>query len=153
MTIAALTAKHLNDVFFGGNWTSVNVKDTLQDITWQEATTKVQSFNTIAVLVNHITYYITAVTKVLQGEKLNAKDSLSFTHPPINNATDWQSIQEAVWQSVHTFTQLISTLPDTQLTATFEQEKYGNYFRNLIGIIEHTHYHLGQIVILKKMIR
>ena len=31
-------------------------------------------------------------------------------------------------------------------------EKYGNYFRNLTGIIEHLHYHLGQIVLIKKLI-
>jgi hypothetical protein len=31
--------------------------------------------------------------------------------------------------------------------------KYGNYYRNLHGIIEHTHYHLGQIVLIKKLLK
>ncbi len=47
-------AKHLREVHFGGNWTWVNMKDTLSDITWQEATAKVFNFNTIASLVYHI---------------------------------------------------------------------------------------------------
>jgi len=30
--------------------------------------------------------------------------------------------------------------------------KYGNYFRNIVGVIEHIHYHLGQIVLIKKIL-
>ena len=33
----------------------------------------------------------------------------------------------------------------------FFHEKYGNYYRNLHGVIEHAHYHLGQIALIKKM--
>jgi len=47
---------------------------------------------------------------------------------------------------------LIEQLPESQLWVTFSQEKYGNYYRNLHGIIEHIHYHLGQIVLIKKII-
>ena len=36
-------AKHFRDVHFGGNWTFVNLKDSLADVTWQEATTKLQA--------------------------------------------------------------------------------------------------------------
>lgn len=48
---------------------------------------------------------------------------------------------------------LIAELSDDELKDIFIKEKYGNYFRNIHGIIEHTHYHLKQIVILKKLIR
>jgi len=48
---------------------------------------------------------------------------------------------------------LIEQVPDEQYTAFFDQEKYGSYYRNLQGIVEHHHYHLGQIVLLKKWIQ
>jgi hypothetical protein len=48
---------------------------------------------------------------------------------------------------------LIARLPTKRLSDTFTDEKYGDYYRNLQGLIEHTHYHLGQIVILKKMLQ
>jgi hypothetical protein len=83
MNFSAPIAKHIREVHFGGNWTSVNLKDTLADLSWQQATTQVYSFNTIATLVFHINYYISAVLKVLEGEALNAKDQYSFQHPPI----------------------------------------------------------------------
>ena len=47
---------------------------------------------------------------------------------------------------------LTEQLPDKKWEEIFVQEKYGTYYRNLHGLIEHTHYHLGQIVITKKMI-
>ena len=50
------------------------------------------------------------------------------------------------------FAQLIEQLPDSRLDEVFIEEKYGTYFRNLNGIIEHLHYHLGQLVFLKKML-
>jgi hypothetical protein len=83
MNLTAQIANHFRAVYFGGNWTSVNLKDSLADVTWQQATTKVYSFNTIATLVYHTNYYISAVSKVLQGEPLNAHDKYSFDHPPI----------------------------------------------------------------------
>jgi hypothetical protein len=152
MTIPVLIAKHLRDVHFGGNWTSVNLKATLADVTWQQATTKIQSFNTIAMLVFHMNYYIGAVTTVLQGEPLNAKDKYSFDLPPIKSEKDWQAMLEKTWNDAETFASLIESLPEEKLYETFVDEKYGNYYRNLQGIVEHLHYHLGQIVLLKKLL-
>jgi len=48
MSLSQHLAKHLRDVHFGGNWTSVNLKDTLADVSWQQVSVKVQSFNTIS---------------------------------------------------------------------------------------------------------
>lgn len=152
MSITAQMAKHTNDVFFGGNWTTSNLKDNLKDVNWQQATTKVNSFNTIATLVYHISYYVGAVTKVLEGEQLNAKDEHSFSHPPIQSQEDWELQLNKVWKDVERFVSLIEKLPDSILEENFTDKKYGTYFRNLNGIIEHTHYHLGQIVIIKKIL-
>lgn len=152
MTFAQQIAKHLRDVYFGGNWTSVNLKDTLTGVTMQQATTQVDSLNTIVKLVYHINYYINAVSKVLQGEPLNAKDKFSFDHPAINSEDDWQNLLNKTWTDAENFAALIGQLPDSKLEETFIDEKYGTYYRNLQGIIEHTHYHLGQIVLIKKML-
>jgi 1,2-phenylacetyl-CoA epoxidase catalytic subunit len=145
-------AKHLREVHFGGNWTSVNLKDALKDVTWQQATTQVYSFNTIATLVYHINYYISAVLKVLQGEPLNAHDKYSFAHPPILSQQDWENMLNKTWADTENFALLIEQLPESKLWENLSEEKYGNYYRNLNGIIEHTHYHLGQIVLIKKIL-
>ncbi|MBX2925922.1 MAG: DinB family protein [Chitinophagaceae bacterium] len=152
MNLPALLAKHIKEVFFGKNWTWVNLKDTLDGVTWQQAITKVHSFNTIAALVYHINYYVRAVTKVLEGGVLDSKDKYSFDHPPINNQQDWETFMNEVWNDVEKFVVLVEQLPDDKLTEIFADEKYGSYYRNIQGVIEHTHYHLGQIVLIKKIL-
>ena len=152
MNLSEQLAKHIRDVHFGGNWTSVNLKDTLADVTWEQATTKVQSLNTIATLVYHVHYYISAVTKVLEGGPLEAKDIYSFAHPPIRSQEDWQALLDKTWADAETFAALVALLPESLLWENFTDEKYGTYYRNIQGIIEHIHYHLGQIMVIKKMI-
>ena len=152
MNVSQQIAKHLRDVYFGGNWTSVNLKETLKDVNWQQAIIKVHSFNTIATLVNHINYYIGVQSKVLEGHPLAGKDKESFEHLPILSQQDWENILNKMWSDAEAFALLIEQLPDTKLGQVFSDEKYGTYYRNLQGFIEHTHYHLGQIVLIKKII-
>ena len=152
MTVPAQIAKHFREVYFGGNWTSVNLKDTLKDVSWQEATTKAGSLNTIAALVFHINYYVSAILKVLHGEQLNAHDKYSFDLSPIQSGEDWEKLLNKTWKDAEDFASLVEQLPESKLSETFAQEKYGNYYRNLHGVIEHTHYHLGQIVLIKKLV-
>jgi hypothetical protein len=152
MNISAQIAKHFREIHLGGNWTSVNLKDTIADVTWQQATTKVHSFNTIATLVFHVNYYVSTVLKVLQGGPLDAHDKYSFAHPPIDSPEDWQNMTQKAFTEAEALVNLIEQLPEPQLWENFTEEKYGNYYRNFHGIIEHTHYHLGQIVLIKKIL-
>ncbi|MDX1942615.1 MAG: DUF1572 domain-containing protein [Saprospiraceae bacterium] len=152
MNLTGQIAKHFRDAYFGGNWASVNLKETLADVTWQQATAQVYSFNTIATLVYHITYYVSAVTKVLQGGPLDAKDKYSFEHPPIKSQEDWSIFLDKIWVDAEHFATLIEQLPEHKLWEDFTDKKYGNYYRNLHGIIEHLHYHLGQIILIKKIL-
>ena len=152
MNLTAQIAKLFRDVHFGGNWTSVNLKDNLAGLSWLQATTQVYSFNTIAMLVYHINYYTSEVLKVLEGESLVASDKYSFNLPPINNQEDWEKLLNKTWTDAGKFASLIEQIPETMLWEDFSDGKYGNYYRNIHGIIEHTHYHLGQIVLIKKIL-
>ena len=152
MSLSTQIAKHFRDVHFGGNWTSVNLKETLADVTWEQATTKIYTFNTIAILVYHMNYYVSAVLKVLQGESLDAHDKYSFDLPPIQSQEDWENLLNKTWIDAENFANLIEQLPETKLQEFLAEEKHGTYYRNLHGIIEHMHYHLGQIVLIKKIL-
>ncbi len=152
MNSSTQIAKHFREVFFGGNWTTVNLKDSLVNVNWQQATTKVESFNTIAILTYHIGYYVSAVSKVLEGEPLIAKDEYSFDHPPIKSQEDWEGLVNKILADAEKMADLIEQLPESKIWENFTDEKYGIYYRNLLGIIEHTHYHLGQISLIKKLV-
>ncbi len=63
-----------------------------------------------------------------------------------------EKLLDNAWTAAEEVAKLIEEMPDEKLLENFTDEKYGNYYRNIIGTIEHMHYHLGQIVLIKKMI-
>jgi DinB superfamily len=152
MQATAHIAKHLRDVYFGGNWTTSSFKTHLDGITWQQATTQVHGFNTLATLVFHTSYYIGVASKVLKGGPLSGKDKDSFECPPIVSQEDWDNLLSQTYADVEAFAALIEQLPEDKLWAEFTDPKYGDYYRNLTGIIEHAHYHLGQMVLIKRLV-
>lgn len=153
MNINTQIARQLQDVYFGGNWTDVSLKESLDGVSWEEATTKVHSFNTIAALIYHMNFYVRVAIQVLQGETPDSSDTNSFNHPPIRSHADWQQFLDATWSEVNKLAGLVEQMPEQRLWETFMREKYGNYFRNITGITEHVHYHLGQVVLIKKILR
>jgi hypothetical protein len=152
MNASQQLAKHLRDVYIGGNWTSVNLKDTLAGITWQQATSKVYELNTIAALVFHINYYVDAILMVLKGSPLKASDKYSFDVKQINSEEEWKQLVQYVFTQAEMLATLVEQLEEQKLYELFADEKYGTYFRNILGLIEHTHYHLGQISLIKKIL-
>ncbi len=152
MNLNAQIAQHLREVHFGGNWTSSSLRDNLADVSWQQATIRVGSLNTIAALVYHMNYFVDAVLKVMQGEPLDAHDKYSFDLPPIQSQEDWDKLLAKTWADAENLALLIEQMPESKLWDDFADAKYGNYYRNLQGIIEHCHYHLGQVVIIRKML-
>jgi uncharacterized damage-inducible protein DinB len=145
-------ARHLREVYVGKNWTWVNLREQLADVTYEQATTSVYGLNTIAALTYHVGYFVQAGLQVLQGKPLTTKDAESFDHPPIHSETGWDALRTQTLADAAALTFLIEQLPEQQLWETFAEPTYETYFRNLLGIIEHTHYHLGQIVVIKRII-
>ena len=153
MNTSAQLSKHFHDVHFGGNWTCSNLKDQLADVTWEQALTQVYDLNTIATLTFHMNYFVEVAMRVLEGGPLEGKDALSFAHPPIASQEDWEQLRTKALIDAERFTALIAAIPEEWLYADFTDQKYGSYFRNMLGIIEHTHYHLGQIAVVKKIVK
>lgn len=152
MTIAKQLAKHLRDTHFGGNWSTVDLKSTLEDISWKEANTQIYSLNSIAAISFHLAYYVDVLITVLEENKLVGKDELSWISPSMHSEEDWKSFQEEMWMKAERAALLLEKLPDELLTRDFVDPKYGTNYRNIAGMIEHIHYHLGQIVIIKKLL-
>ncbi len=153
MNVAQQIAKHFREIHFGGNWTESDIRSQLADVTWEEAIARVYDLNTIAMLTYHIHYYVATVLNVLQGGALEGSDKNSFDHPPIASESDWENLRQQVMDDAGIFARLLDELPENRLWENIGPEKYGSYYRNLHGIIEHSHYHLGQIALIRKIIR
>ena len=153
MSTTLQLAKRFREVLLNGKWIAdTNFKEQLSDVTWKQATTKIDSLNTIAMLTFHIDYYIAGLVNVFEGGDLEIKDKFSFDLPPIESQQQWEALLSKLWQDSEKFAALLEQMPDSKMNEVFVDEKYGTYLRNIDGIIEHCYYHLGQIALIKKMI-
>lgn len=153
MTSTQQLAKHLREVHFGGNWTCSSLKKHLSDLNYKEALLQIPHLNSIALLTVHCTYYVGILVEVLNGKNLNSKDENSFLLPDIKAQRDWDGFLNSIWAQAEQAAMLVENMPESRLYENFTDKQYGNYFRNINGIIEHLHYHLGQIALIKKLIR
>lgn len=153
MENAKQLAQRLREVLLDGKWiANTNYRDQLSQVDWQQATQKVGSLNTIAALTYHINYYLAGLLNVFEGGDLEIRDKYSFDLPPIQSEADWERLCAGFLANAEKFAGHVARMSDEQLEAPFVKEQYGNYRRNIEGVIEHSYYHLGQISLLRKMV-
>jgi len=146
-------ADRLDEVLLNGFWiANTNFKAQIESLTWKEATHKIGTVNTIASLTFHVNYYLAGIINVFKGGDLEIRDKFSFDLPPIQSEEDWKLLINDFLQNALIFVKEVKNLSEGKLDEPFVDEKYGTYLRNIEGVIEHSYYHLGQIVLIKKMI-
>ncbi len=152
MNLSVQLSDHFQDIYFGKNWTATNCKDTLAGLSLEHALARVEGLNTIASLVHHINYYVALQLRVLQGGPLEGSDKLSFTHPEFKTQEEWDNYLKGIFEQAIVFSEVLASFPPENLEDAFGGSKYGSYYKNIKGMIEHVYYHFGQIVILKKIL-
>ena len=151
MSQAAALAQRLQEVILDGTWiANTNFKKELNTTSLAQVSTAIRSYNTVEVLAQHIHYYISGVKQVFLGGELSISDRFSFDFEPLQSDQEWQNFLALFWKDTEKLIALIQPLSDAQLDAIFVKEAYGTYKRNIEALIEHSYYHLGQIVLLLK---
>jgi len=146
-------ATRFREIILNGTWVAnTNYKHQLEHSNWEMATTPFKSLNTIAVLAQHIHYYINGINAVFKGGTLDIKDKFSFDFAPIESQAQWEAFLQKFWDDSEAFASWIEKMQEEQLKHVFTDEKYGTYQRNIEAMIEHSYYHLGQIVLIKKIL-
>jgi uncharacterized damage-inducible protein DinB len=149
-----ILAKRIKEVLLDGHWiANTNYKEQIENLTWIEARQKIGNLNTIAALIYHVNYYIHGLIKVFNGGELEISDKYSFDLAPIESETDWEKLRDEFLQNSQTFITEVTNMPDNELDEPFVNEKYGTNLRNIEGVIEHCYYHLGQVSLIKKMLK
>lgn len=147
-------ASRFREVILNGTWIAqTNCRDKLSDVTLELAATRVGSLNTIAALTFHINYYIAGLLNVFRGGDLEIRDKYSYDLPPMESEADWQNLLNELWTNAEAFAAHVERMTGEKLESPFVKEEYGTYRRNIEGVIEHSYYHLGQISLIKKMVR
>ena len=146
-------AKRFSDVILNNSWVANNsYKNQLTDLPLKVVLFKYQSLHSIATLAQHVHSYIAGILNVFNGGNLDIKDIYSFDFPPIDTIEQWHSFLAVFWTDAAAFTQKLEEMGEDTLNSIFVKKEYGTYHFNINTLIEHSYYHLGQIVLLKKLI-
>lgn len=152
MKVQEEVARHIMEVY-EGNWSAINMEDLLADINWQEATAKVPGLdNTIAKLLNHITFYNEIIIERLHGHSPEINEANGFDAAPISNDEDWEMLKQRNFESFAVLAGAARKLKPERLSQPIIPGKTQTY-KSLHGVVEHAFYHMGQIMVLKKLIR
>lgn len=147
-------ANRFREILLNGMWVAnTNYKHQLISLDYQTAVKTFDSLNSIAILAQHIHYYINGMLNVFKGGSLDIKDKYSFDFPAMESQKQWDDFLIRFWSDSEEFANLIEQMPEEKLKDVFTDEKYGTYQRNIDAMIEHSYYHLGQIVLLKKILQ
>lgn len=146
-------SNRLREVYLSGRWiANTNCKQELDSVHWQQAVRQIDGCNSIAMLTSHLNYYIAGILDVMDGKPLTISDKHSFDMLPINHAERWDALRQDLYTYAEAMAERIEALSAQQLQSTFVDSQYGTWQHNLEALIEHGYYHLGQIVLLKKML-
>lgn len=146
-------ANRLREVFLHGKWiANTNFKEQITNISFEIATAKYANLNSIYLLTYHIHYYLQGVQHYFDTGLLNISDKYSFDAPIISSEVEWNKMVNSFIMSAEKLANTVERMEDTKFDLVFSQEQYGSNYRNLEAIIEHSYYHLGQMVLIKKLV-
>lgn len=146
----------LRQTFDGRAWHGPSFIDVLDGVDKTQASERlIEARHTIWEIVNHCSYWMEAVTRALQGERM--PDIVSTEDWPQMGETseDWTKTRERLKK---VYEQLISSVKDfdnslftQKISGSFHGRRYTvTYRRMLHGISDHNTYHAGQIAVLRK---
>lgn len=151
--MASELAARGEEVFLSGKWIAqTNVNEVLSGVSLAEATRKIHTLNTLADLTFHLNYYLEGLLQVFAGGKLEIRDEFSFNTPALHTESDWRMLRASLLENAGKFSQVISTFTQDDLAMPFAGGQYGSVKKNIDGTIEHAYYHLGQMVLIRKLI-
>jgi hypothetical protein len=153
MTEGAILAKRCTDVFLNGTWVAnTNYFNELTGLSVAKANATIGQHNTIALLAQHINYYVNGLNQVFAGLPLTISDKHSYSFNPITTQQHWDDFLAIFFANAEQFATHIAAMPNEKLAGPFIQPVYGTYLANINAALEHAYYHLGQIVLLKKLL-
>ena len=153
MNITHLIAESIMQAYEGNNWTSVSIAETLQNVIFQEAMQQTNgSPNTIASLTHHLQYWNEIMMKRINGEAPEIGAANGFDVPAFQNEEAWKQLIESTHQSFIELSNAVKNFPEEKLMDITPKGK-SSYYKNMQGIAEHAYYHLGQILIIKHLVK
>jgi hypothetical protein len=142
---------HYDGVLNGDAWHGDAVWPVLDNISAEEAAARpIPSAHTIWEIVMHMAFWENVAAQRLAGLRSGLVEELNFPPMPAATEENWRKTLDQLRDSNRVVRQALAKLDANkldELTAAGKRTFYGE----ARGILEHHVYHLGQVVLLKKM--
>ncbi len=142
--------KLLNDHFLGEPWIDTNVLGTLKSITAKQATEKHKDFNSIWQIVNHMILWRLTLLKRLKDKSVIPPKNNFISEVKDTSPKAWKETIKKFERSQKNIISFLGKSKDELLKKISPTSGY-SYYELVMAIVIHDTYHLGQIVLLKKM--
>lgn len=140
----------IREHFDGSPWLDVNIINTVDDVTADEASKKIGDHNSIYQIVVHMSKWRTALLKKLMGEKIVVPSNNFIEKKSAATKKEWKLAVKDLKDSQKKIVSFLSVSKDERFDTEFSNGH--NYYEHIQAILLHDTYHLGQIVLLKKLI-
>lgn len=147
MTLKETAAAHLQRIIRGPSAHGPALHELIDDVTEEQAKAKpLAGAHSIAELVAHITAWIDAIARRLEGETFRTSDVDDF--PDVNMLT-FAEVRERLTRAHERLLASVSRLGDDDFMRNVAGRDY-NVLEALNFVADHSLYHAGQIALLKK---
>ena len=135
----------------GSPWIDVNLVDVLQNITPEQAIKKLYpNANSIWEITNHIISWRENVLQRVQGVEINTPLHNYFV-PLQKGDMTWKQTLKKLEASQKEWIHFLKNLKENEFETIYKPNGM-SYYEHIQGILQHDVYHLGQIVMLSRLI-
>lgn len=139
-------------IYNGEPWLEVTLAKTLKDVNAEQAYRKINpKLNTIWEIVNHLIQWRRNILKRVQGETVTTPDHNYFVPVLDSSEAAWEQSLQSLEKSQELWNTFLIDFEDDGFEKIYPHNNH-TYYEHIHGIIQHDVYHLGQIVILKKLL-
>ncbi|WP_284653077.1 DinB family protein [Flavobacterium terrisoli] len=139
-------------LYNGSPWIEITITGVLENITAGQAAKKaLPNANTIWEITNHIISWRNNVLRRVQGEVITTPNN-NYIEPVEDTSADaWKNTLERLEVSQTAWINFLNDFNENDFENIYPNNEM-TYYEHIQGIIQHDCYHLGQIVILAKMV-
>ncbi len=153
MTRTERYAKTYRQAYDGPAWHGPALKQILEGITAAMAAKHPPGGgHSIWEIVSHIRAWDVIIRRRLAGEVIIEVDD-EVDWPPVRDTSEaaWSAMQDALFRGANELADAIAAVPETRLTEKMPQRQHSR-LTEILGGIQHTVYHSGQVAVLKRIV-
>ena len=152
MKEAARITQLFEDLFAGDPWIDINLMDTLRAIPADRAAKKViPNGNSIWEITNHLVSWRINVLEKMKGKTIVTPGNNYITPVKDVSETAWQKTLDNLAETQEKWLAYLKDLSGEDLQKVYPRNNMTGY-QHIQGILQHDAYHLGQIVLLHKVV-